>query len=130
LPLTEDRKPRSFMKTPVAAYDGQFSPDGRWAAYTSRESGRNEVYVVPFETTKVLSSGPVSVTSPGDKWQISHAGGGYPRWRRDGREIFYLTPDNLMMAAEVELKGNSFETRKAQPLFRAAVTAFSLPLMT
>ena len=130
LPLAGDRKPRLFVKTPVAAYDGQFSPDDRWVAYTSKESGREEVYVVPFDATKVLNTGPGSVTSPGGKWQISPSGGRVPRWRRDGKEIFYLAPDNQMMAAEVEARGNSFEARKAQPLFRAAVADSISRLMT
>ena len=90
LPLAGDRKPRLFVQTPVAAYDGQFSPDGRWVAYTSKESGREEVYVVPFEAAKVLNTGPGSATSPGGKWQISPSGGRFPRWRRDGKEIFYF----------------------------------------
>jgi dipeptidyl aminopeptidase/acylaminoacyl peptidase len=123
LPLAGDRKPRLFVKTPVAAYDGQFSPDDRWMAYTSKESGREEVYVVPFDATKILNTGPGSVTSPGAKIQISPGGGRCPRWRRDGKEIFYLgLPGNQMMAAEVEARGNSFEARKAQPLFRGAMS--------
>jgi serine/threonine protein kinase len=128
LPLAaSDRKPRLFVKTPVAAYDGQFSSDDRWVAYTSKESGREEVYVVPFDATKILNTGPGSVTSPGSKLQISPGGGRCPRWRRDGKEIFYLSAGNQMMAAEIEARSNSFEARKAQPLFRAAVltAAFS-----
>jgi hypothetical protein len=75
---------------------------------------------MPFEAGKVLNTGPGSVTSPGGKWQISPGGGRCPRWRRDGKEIFYLDPGSRMMAAEIEAKGNSFEVRKPQPLFRAA----------
>ena len=102
------------------AFDGQFSPDGRWVAYTSMESGKSEVYVVPFDATNVLNTGPGSVTTSGGKWQISPSGGAIARWRRDGKEIFYLGPGNQMMAAEVEARSNSFAARKAQPLFRAA----------
>jgi len=58
LPLAGDRKPRLFVQTPGAAYDGQFSPNARWVAYTSKESGREEVYVVPFEAAKVLNTSP------------------------------------------------------------------------
>ena len=82
---------------------------------------------MPFEAANVLKSGTGSVTSPGGKWQVSPGGGRSPRWRRDGKEIFYLDPGNQMMAAEVEVRGNSFEVRKAQPLFRAAVAAFFSP---
>jgi Tol biopolymer transport system component len=124
LPPSGDRKPRLFVKTPVAAYDGQFSPDARWVAYTSKESGREEVYVVPFDGTKVLNTVPGSVTSPGGKWLVSPNGGRFPRWRRDGKEIFYLAPDNQMMAVQIEERGGSLEVRTAQPLFRAvAITS-------
>jgi eukaryotic-like serine/threonine-protein kinase len=80
---------------------------------------------VPFEAAKVLNTRPGSATSPGGKWLISPSGGRSPRWRRDGKEIFYLGPGSQMMAAEVEARGNSFQARKAQPLFRAAVDASS-----
>ena len=83
---------------------GQFSPDGRWVAYVSDESGRNEVYVAPFP-------------GPGGKWQISTAGGTYPRWRRDGTEIFYVSPDSKLMSAAVNGKGLSFEVGAVTPLF-------------
>ena len=115
LPLAADRKPRLFVHN---AYDGQFSPDGRWVAYTSEESGTGQVYVVPFDATKVLETGPGAVTSPGGKWQISISGGNIARWRGDGKEIFYLRWGKQMLAAEVDGKGNSFEARKEQALFR------------
>ena len=60
LPLVGDRKPRLFVQN---AFDGQFSPDGRWVAYTSMESGKPQVYVVPFDATKVLDTEPGAVTS-------------------------------------------------------------------
>ncbi len=118
LPLTGDRKPRLFLHPPASAYDAAFSPDGRWVAYTSRESGREEVYVVPFDAAKFLNGGGV-YSSPGGKWQISSDGGDIPRWRRDGKELFYLSPNNNVMAAEVDGKGNSFEVGRVQPLFTA-----------
>jgi len=121
LPLEGNRKPRLFVQAPAAAYDGQFSPDGRWVAYTSRESGRGEIYVVPFDAAKVLNTGPGSASSSGGgKWQISASGGRCPRWRRDGKEIFYLSPTNQMMAEEVAENGNSIVVRTAQALFRSA----------
>ena len=86
LPLTGDRKPRLFVQS---AFDGQFSPDDRWVAYTSPESGSEEIYVVPFEATKALSATPGTAISLGGKWQISHSGGAIARWRGDGKEIFY-----------------------------------------
>lgn len=104
LPLSGDRKPVPYLQTPFNEYDGQFSPDGRWVAYVSDESGTDEVYVAPFP-------------GPGGKWQISTAGGTFPRWRRDGTEIFYLAPDNKLMAAEVNGKASSFQVGAAKALF-------------
>ena len=104
MPLSGDRKPVPFLQTPFNEYDGQFSPDGRWVAYGSDESGKDEIYVAPFP-------------GPGGKWQISTAVGTYPRWRRDGTEIFYLAPDNKLMAAAVNGKGSRFEVGAVKPLF-------------
>ena len=119
LPMAGDSKPRLFIQAQASAYDGQFSPDGRWVAYTSEESGRGEVYVIPFEAGRILNTkpGPASAVG-GGKWQVSASGGRSPRWRRDGKEIFYLSPANEMMAAEVEEQGNSIVVRTAQALFR------------
>jgi Tol biopolymer transport system component len=85
LPLTGERKPFPVVQTSFEEFGGQFSPDGRWIAYASNESGRSEIYVRPFP-------------GPGGKWQVSTAGGAQPRWRRDGKELFYVAPDNRLMA--------------------------------
>jgi serine/threonine protein kinase/Tol biopolymer transport system component len=108
LPLTGDRKPFPFLKTQFNDYLGQFSPDGRWVAYVTDESGKNEVYVAPFAGT--------------GKWQISTAGGTSSRWRRDGTEIFYLAPDNKLMAAAVGGKGGSFEVGAVKTVFQTSVS--------
>jgi eukaryotic-like serine/threonine-protein kinase len=105
LPLIGDRKPRPFTQTLFNETVGAFSPDGRLVAYVSSESGRNEVYVTPFP-------------APRGKWQISTTGGNWPRWRRDGRELFYLAPDNRLMAAEVNGAGSGFEVGAVRPLFQ------------
>lgn len=115
LPLSGDRKPIPFLNTKFNEAGGRFSPDGRWIAYVSDESGKNEVYVAPFPAT-------------GAKWQISTGGGNSPRWRRDGSEIFYRTLGNVdrkLMAAAVNGKGGSFEAGVVKPLFtmRALVVA-------
>jgi Tol biopolymer transport system component len=104
LPLSGERKPYPFLQSTFNELGARFSPDGKWLAYFSLESGRPEVYVVPFP-------------GPGGKWQVSTGGGTWPRWRRDGKEIFYLSPDNKVMAAEVRASGTSFEIGAAQPLF-------------
>ena len=108
LPLTGDRKPVPFLNTQFNEFFGRFSPDGRWVAYRSNESGKFEIYVAPFP-------------GPGGKRQISTSGGGFPRWRRDGTEIFYLAPDNKLMVASVNGKGPSFEVGAVKPLFDTRV---------
>jgi dipeptidyl aminopeptidase/acylaminoacyl peptidase len=77
LALTRDRKPQPLLTTSSHERQGRFSPDGRWMAYVSDESGTNQVYVQSF---------PLS----GGKWQISTSGGVQPRWRRDGKELFFM----------------------------------------
>jgi Tol biopolymer transport system component len=114
LPLTGDRKPRLFVQK---AFDGQFSPDGRWVSYSSMEPGKLHICVVPFNGTKVLDTDPGAVTSLTGKYQISASFGALARWRRDGREIFYIGGKG-MTAAEVDGRGDSFEARKEQALFK------------
>jgi eukaryotic-like serine/threonine-protein kinase len=104
LPLTGAAKPFPFLQTPFAESQGQFSPDGRWVAYVSNESQRNEIYVAPFP-------------GPGGKRQISTAGGNSPRWRPDGREIYYMGPDGRLMAAAVTAQGGTLEVGQVRPLF-------------
>jgi hypothetical protein len=106
LPTFGDRKPLPFLNTQFNESEGKFSPDGRWIAYQSNESGRNEVYVAPFP-------------GPGGKWQVSTGGGLQPRWRRDGSEIFYIDPRGNVMAAPVNGKGSSFEIGVIKQLFAA-----------
>ena len=128
LPLIGDRKPRLFLREPPVVYDGQFSPDGRWVAYTSKESGRAEVYVAPFDSAQVMKSGSErTAVAPGGKWQITTTGAQYARWRRDGKEIFFLAADNRVMAAEVEAKEGSFRVGAVKPLFTAFPQNSSAP---
>lgn len=80
-----ERKPVPFLQTEFNEHIGRFSPDGSWLAYTSDESGTNEVYVRTFPASDA-------------KWRISANGGSAPRWRGDGREVFYLAADGRLMA--------------------------------
>src|SRR6266571_8027514 len=80
LPLTADRKPQVFVNTAFDDWNGQFSPDGRWVAYQSNQSGRDEIYVRPFPDVNA------------GRWQVSTGGGAKPLWARNGRELFYLVP--------------------------------------
>ncbi len=102
LKLEGDRKPRPFLQTPSNESIPMFSPDGRWLAYESDESGREEIYVRPFP-------------GPGSKWQISADGGTEPVWARSGRELFYRNGDK-MMAADIATQP-SFSARKPKVLF-------------
>jgi serine/threonine-protein kinase len=101
-------KPELFLRTPFNEQEPAFSPDGRWVAHTSNESGRNEVYVRPF---------PGGAPSGSGKWQISTGGGHYPVWSRNSRELFYetRTPDNRIMVSTYTVKGDSFAADKPRP---------------
>jgi serine/threonine protein kinase len=104
---TESGKPEPKLyleKKPFNELGGQFSPDGSWVAYQSDESGRMEVYASPFP-------------GPGAKRQISSGGGFLPRWRRDGKELFYLTLDRELMSAEVKTGNGNLEVGRTQKLF-------------
>ncbi|MGH9363952.1 MAG: protein kinase domain-containing protein [Thermoanaerobaculia bacterium] len=105
LPLDGDRKPRPFLQTPFAEGAPALSPDGRWMAYESDESGRYEVYVRPYP-------------GPGGKWQISSGGGRYPVWGKDARELTYWNGSKLM-AAPIETK-TGFSAGKPALLFEGA----------
>jgi eukaryotic-like serine/threonine-protein kinase len=82
--------PFPVVRTPFAEDQGQFSPDGRWIAYRTNESGQDEIYVQAFP-------------GPGGKLRVSAEGGSQPRWRRDGKELFYIAPDNRLMAVAIGL---------------------------
>jgi Tol biopolymer transport system component/predicted Ser/Thr protein kinase len=105
-------KPELFLRTPFDEYDPIFSPDGRWIAYTSRESGPNEVYVRPF---------PGGTASRSGKWQISSGGGSSAIWSRSGRELFYESPDNHIMATAYTASADSFTAGKPRPWSNAQI---------
>jgi Tol biopolymer transport system component len=89
LRMTPRRESAPFLTTKANEFQAQFSPDGRFLAYASDESGAYQVYVQPFPPT-------------GGKWQVSTGGGVQPRWRGDGKELFYIAPDRSLMAVEVK----------------------------
>jgi Tol biopolymer transport system component len=108
IPVNGDRKPFPIVQTNATEDQGQFSPDGHWIAYTSNESGQAEVYVIPFP--------PV----PGAKWLVSRGGGVQPRWRRDGKELFYISADSKMMSVEVATRP-TFQSATPHPLFQSDI---------
>jgi Tol biopolymer transport system component len=102
----EAYEPAPFLQTPSPETQGRFSPDGRFVAYVSDESGRAEVYVTPFPE--------------GDgRHPVSLSGGVWPRWRRDGKELFYVAPGETLMAAPVETQ-SQFSTGRPKALFVAS----------
>jgi serine/threonine-protein kinase len=102
-----------FLKTPFREAYGAFSPDGRWVAYHSGESGRPEVYLRPF--TPPSGDGPAATA--GSQWQVSTDGGILPAWRADGNELYYLNPAGAMMAATITASGSSLQPGAPVMLF-------------
>jgi serine/threonine-protein kinase len=109
-----DRVAQPFIRTPAREYAPQFSPDGRWLAYVSNESGRPEVCVRPYP-------------GPGEKWQVSTSGGAEPVWNPNGRELFYRSGDK-MMSVEIATRP-SFVAGKPRMLFEGPYVATS-PVFT
>ena len=103
--VEHESTPIPIAATPANESQGQFSPDGHWVSYTSNESGVSEIYVVPF---------PPSPS--GGKWLVSRGGGVQSRWRRDGKELFYVSPDSKLMAVEVTTRPE-FQSGTPQALF-------------
>ena len=111
LPLAGDRKAWPIVQSPAAEYNGTFSPDGQWLAYHSNESGKFEVYVVPFPKHD-------------GKWQISTGGGGGPLWSGNGKELFY-TNGTSVMAVDV-MAGTSFDNSAPRKLFELPASSTGL----
>ena len=110
MPLADDGKPYPFAQSRFHKTQAQMAPNGRWLAYTSYESGKDEVYVDTFPT-------------PSGRRQVSLSGGVMPRWRRDGAELFYLGGDQTLMAVPVNVDraGGVFEMGRPAPLFRPKI---------
>jgi hypothetical protein len=106
LPLFGDRKLFPLLTTTFDERFAQISPNGRWVAYQSNESGQDEIYVQAFP-------------GPGEKSRISTNGGTQVRWRRDARELFYVAPDRRLMAVSVSAgsAGDKFDAAPPQSLF-------------
>ena len=104
LPISARRKPFPVIESEFDKCFPSFSPDGRWIAYASNESGRFEIYVAPFP-------------NPKSRWQISTSGGTFPRWRGDGKELFYLGPDNRLRAAGITAQGRGLDVGPTHLLF-------------
>jgi Tol biopolymer transport system component len=110
LPMDGTQKPFAVAQTLSHEQAGVFSPDGRWIAYQSNETGRYEIYVQPFP-------GPATSTL------VSTGGGTFPSWRNDGREIVYRGPDNRVMAIPVSLGSSGADAGTPVPLFTLPLNA-------
>ena len=107
IPMFGDHTPTPYFDKEFSEGHGQFSPDGKWVAYSSDESGRAEVYIQSFP----IGNG---------KWQISTIGGDQPQWRGDGKELYYMTPDGSLMAVTIE-SGSTLSFGKPVSLFVARI---------
>jgi Tol biopolymer transport system component len=103
LPMDGDRTPYPVVRTPFDDRDGQFSPDGRWLAYESDKSGRPEIYVQRFP-------------GPGGETRISIDGGRQVRWRTDGKELYFVAPDNSLMAVPIARGRNDERLTAGSPV--------------
>jgi len=109
LPLDAGQKPFSVVRGPAADTMATFSPDGRWIAYVGAESNEQQVYVQPFPAT-------------GGHFQISKSGGNQPRWRGDGRELFFVARDGTMMATDIDA-ARGFQAGIPHPLFPSGINS-------
>jgi Tol biopolymer transport system component len=110
-----DRKPILLLQTQYTELQGPLSPDSRWLAYASNESGTFQVYVPPF-----APGWDKPVTG---KWQISTSGGLQPRWRGDGKELFYSAADRKLMAVDIKAGAQTFDRGTPQALFESRSSA-------
>jgi len=105
MPMTGVPTPVPFLQTDFGEINASFSPDGKWIAYQSNESGATQVYVRPFP-------------GPGGKYQVSTSPGTSPRWRGDGKEVYFLGDDKTLRVVEVDSKGRTFIVGRERVLFQ------------
>jgi Tol biopolymer transport system component len=119
LRLAGGGQPIAVAATPFNENVARFSPDGRWVAYQSNDTGRPEIYVRPFQVD--ASGGP-----PGGRWQISNTGGSDMKWRDDGRELYYETPDGRIMAVGIQAGPDGVKVETAREIFSADLAVTQL----
>jgi hypothetical protein len=104
-PVADPAKALPLVQSPFLEYSGQFSPDGKWVAYVSQHTGRDEVYVTSFP-------------SAGARWQVSGSGGTQPRWSADGKELYVVSATDELSAASIDGSGARFVVKEVRALFR------------
>jgi Tol biopolymer transport system component len=112
VPMDGEGEALAVLTTPFDEWPGSFSPDGRWLAIDSDETGRREVYVIPFP-------------GGGGRWQVSRDGGRFPRWNAAGTELYYIDLEGGMMAATVDPTGGVFRSQDPVKLFQADLASGS-----
>jgi eukaryotic-like serine/threonine-protein kinase len=119
LPLAgaADSKPFPLAKSDFSEEAGRFSPDGRWVVYQSNESGKDEIYVRPFDASSAGANSSLGGNSGAGKWLVSNGGGTAPLWRSNGKEIFYLSADRMATVVEVSTSGG-FQAGVPKALFK------------
>jgi len=117
LPLSNNGTPLRVTQTPFGEQNPQFSPDGRWIAYSSDETGDDQIYMQSFPDGHA-------------RQQVSTTGGIQPRWSRNGKELFYMRPDFTLMAVSLKTLGAATETSAPAPLFRAPLALAGPPVLT
>jgi Tol biopolymer transport system component len=105
LPMIGEKKPVSYLRTPFSETDAKVSPDGRWLAYVSNESGNNEIYVGSFPARE-------------RSWRVSTGGGSSPRWSGNARELFFVDPANQLMVVPIETR-DGYKAGTPRALFPA-----------
>ncbi len=118
VPMVGAHTPSVFLRTPFDEAWGVFSPDGRWVAYQSNESGRFEIYVRPFRPPGAKES---DAASGAMQWQVSTGGDIYPAWQRDGKEVDYIDPSGTMMAAPITARGAQLAAGTPVKLFQTRI---------
>ena len=104
-----------MLKTNFGERVGRFSPDGRWVAYQSNESGRSEINIRPFVAPG--TGGAVDDRATDGQWQVSTIGGIYPVWRQDGKELYYVGPNGDIMAVPITTTGRTLQAGAPEVLF-------------
>jgi Tol biopolymer transport system component len=116
LPMFGDKKEYQLSNSAFDEQTAQLSPDGRWLAYSSDDTGNYEIYVQSFSADGKLGS---------DKKRVSTSGGRMPVWRRDGSELFYIAADGQMMSSAVKTGGAEFEFNAPKPLFKTRMLTWT-----
>jgi Tol biopolymer transport system component len=116
LTLTDERKEMLLLNSTADEMSPQLSPDGKWLAYASDETGTYEIYIQSFADGKLGS----------DRRRISTTGGSWPVWRRDGSELFFVAQNGQMMSAAIKTSGTEFEFGSPTALFKTRMLAWGL----